>query len=547
MSSVQMIECRSAPIERVTVFNDRAEIRRNFSIKLEAGMNDINIINLPGDIADDSVRISGSGDALIHEVQIAWKEATAKEKDCSKASELRQKVEEEERELKTINIKKTILQKKKAALDELINKLGNTDGIRSIQISNETFNSVNTLFAFYAEQFEGLSVEESKLEDVQKEHQERLNNYQTELHRYTFPGSVKVISIVLEAAEAGEVSLTVSYQVFNASWRPAYDIRVENKEEKHMNITYYGRVQQGSGEDWANCQLVLSTAQPSAGGTIPELGTMDVSLYVKPEPMENQAYGGRGMAFGATCMQSASMAAPERMRRAMKTVTATVQEQALSSEFIIARPAVIPPDNSEHKVTIGAASFVPKLNFECVPAKNNNVFLTAAAVNSSNLPFLPGEAAVFLDTNFINKSQLKAVSPGEHFNVSLGVDASIKVDYKPAHDKKGQSGLITKTSSTQRHQKVVIKNTKKESVLVTIHEQIPRSTDEKITVKVLSPTAPVKSADEGAGKEEGAFINAATNNLEVTVSIPEHDKKELDIKYQIDFPGGEKLDYNEKY
>ncbi|CAJ0945191.1 unnamed protein product, partial [Mesorhabditis belari] len=497
--AVQTIECKTTTIEKVIVFTDRAEIRRNVPLKLEIGMNEINIINLPNEVVDDSVRISGTGNASIHEVQVAWKEATKKEKDCSQAADLRVKLEAAERERDLLKNRRKIIQKKREALDALIGKLGNTENARGLQFNGDTFEGIANLFEYYEKQVLQFNDFDGSLEKEEKDAQERVDVIRKDLNRYEFSGSVRTVTVILESPEATDAHLNLSYQVYNAGWRPSYDIRVDTGKENHMNITYSGRVTQNSGEEWSGCQLVLSTAKPSVGGNIPELGTLDVSLYVKPCEPPIQPYGGGlyGAPGAAQSYSMRQMSLGGRKEKNLNVVTATVHEQALSSEFAIARPAAIPPDGAEHKVTIGAASFQPNLQHECVPSKNNNVYLIGSTRNSSSLPFLPGEAAIFLDGNFITKSQLKAVSPGEYFTVSLGQDASIKVDYKPAHNKQGEAGLINKNNTQVKEQKVIVKNTRKEKVKVTIKEHVPRSTDEKIKVRLLSPTpAPLQHIPE---------------------------------------------------
>ena len=37
-------------------------------------------------------------------------------------------------------------------------------------------------------------------------------------------------------------------------------------------MLYYGLIKQSTGEDWTNAKLSLSTANPSIGGSVPELG-----------------------------------------------------------------------------------------------------------------------------------------------------------------------------------------------------------------------------------------------------------------------------------
>lgn len=43
--------------------------------------------------------------------------------------------------------------------------------------------------------------------------------------------------------------MLVSYVVSNASWTPRYDLRVSSSE-RTMQVTYFGMVQQNTGEDW---------------------------------------------------------------------------------------------------------------------------------------------------------------------------------------------------------------------------------------------------------------------------------------------------------
>ena len=37
-------------------------------------------------------------------------------------------------------------------------------------------------------------------------------------------------------------------------------------------MLYYGLIKQSTGEDWLDAKLSLSTANPSVGGSVPELG-----------------------------------------------------------------------------------------------------------------------------------------------------------------------------------------------------------------------------------------------------------------------------------
>ncbi|VDL85473.1 unnamed protein product [Nippostrongylus brasiliensis] len=187
----------------------------------------------------------------------------------------------------------------------------------------------------------------------------------------------------------------------------------------------------------------------------------------------------------------------------------------------------------------------PQLMYMCVPSKNTSTFLTSSAVNTSQFPFLPGDTAVYLNGSFVAKTHMKNVSPGERFSCSLGIDTALRVDYKPARKYHEQIGLINKSSSTIHEQVIVIKNSRADSVLITIKEQIPRSTDEKIKIKLVSPAAvqngeATNGADEAQLPKEGACMKASI--LEWTVAVPGGESKELHVKWALEHPSNEKVE-----
>ena len=77
---------------------------------------------------------------------------------------------------------------------------------------------------------------------------------------------------------------------------------------------------------------------------------------------------------------------------------------------------------------------------------------------------------------------MKDVSPSEKFHCSLGVDPSIRLTIVPIKKLRGQTGIISKSISIGYQHVFEVKNTKQEEVKVTLSEQLPLSTDERIKV-----------------------------------------------------------------
>ena len=77
---------------------------------------------------------------------------------------------------------------------------------------------------------------------------------------------------------------------------------------------------------------------------------------------------------------------------------------------------------------------------------------------------------------------MEAVSPLEEFDVSLGVDPAVKITYKPLKKFKQSTGILSKYELLQFHQEIAIKNTKSTSVKITVTDQLPKTSEEKLKV-----------------------------------------------------------------
>lgn len=80
------------------------------------------------------------------------------------------------------------------------------------------------------------------------------------------------------------------------------------------------------------------------------------------------------------------------------------------------------------------------------------------------------------------QADLKAVSPSEEFDCSLGVDPAVKVVYKPMHKFREQSGFMAKHVKFTYKQDIEIKNTRQDNISIHVIDQLPQSTEDKIKV-----------------------------------------------------------------
>ncbi|XP_057307607.1 protein F37C4.5-like [Hydractinia symbiolongicarpus] len=154
---------------------------------------------------------------------------------------------------------------------------------------------------------------------------------------------------------------------------------------------------------------------------------------------------------------------------------------------------------------------------------------------------LAGDVNVFLDNNFITKSSLPSVSSMEEFEVALGADPAVKVTYNPLKKFEQKTGMISKAHMYNFHQQIEIKNTKSSPIKITIQDQCPRSTNEKIRVMLQEPDIKFhnKSTRKPTVIKSGnATLYTNDYKIEWVCDIAASETKKIDLRYQVEHPVG---------
>uniref|UniRef100_A0A915DXW2 DUF4139 domain-containing protein n=1 Tax=Ditylenchus dipsaci TaxID=166011 RepID=A0A915DXW2_9BILA len=199
-----------------------------------------------------------------------------------------------------------------------------------------------------------------------------------------------------------------------------------NRRQDQISALLLRQIQQTSGEDWNDVELLLSTASPRSGG-LPKLPTLKAQL-VKPILVQWQEVNNSTTLIMQEIMEETMGSGGMQLEGVMllslqcKIVFAasTCAEASVVHNFSIPQKKTIPSDTSEHKVTIAVLDLSSLLRLDCVPSKDTQCF--------------PGTASVYVDNSFSSKVPIKSVASGERFDCPLGVDPLIKVDYKPSHN-----------------------------------------------------------------------------------------------------------------
>uniref|UniRef100_A0A915KZE7 DUF4139 domain-containing protein n=1 Tax=Romanomermis culicivorax TaxID=13658 RepID=A0A915KZE7_ROMCU len=588
------------PTDRVVVYSDRAEVCKKIKLQLQAGNSEVQVENLSKYVINDSIRVEGQGSdkACILEVKFHDKVVKKDESLHEKEKQLNEECKRLKEQKREVEQQIERLTKQRTVLDGLAKQLGTTnnspnDGESDVENSAKNNGSyhflssglkalekLDSFLEYYESKTASIDADavklERKLEKLNEEIEVVLKNLGNTCCRWN--NTVKIVTVMVNAEEACSVVLDLIYVVQRVRWTPSYSVRVQIVEET-IKLSYFGSIRQNTGEDWNNVKLTLSTAQPQIGGEIPQLKTTKISFYKPAQQimLKKKRVGRSGMRGAMAFAKSISAEVEEEaldMDASMEMPVALAKENVTSSSFEIVNRTSIPSDNADHKhiirqvrtdaiirqvktvaklghkidanmelihkVTIAIIDLKPKFEYRTVPCKSTYAYLVAKMINESVYTLLAGQAAVFVASNFVANTALKPVNVGERFEISLGVDPSIKVEYTAPRKFNEEYGLLSRSNVVTNEQRIHLHNTKTKMVAVSIVEPLPMSTDEKLKVTLLEPTNNTK-IEKGCK----ASLNKQ-NNVEWVLTMQPNEKRTLIMKYQVDYPKTESLEYKEE-
>jgi uncharacterized protein (TIGR02231 family) len=474
----------SPVIEKVTVYSDRAVVERSATFDINAGTYSYVFDNLPELVNAQSLQLKGAGPAIQEDLIFRTKYFADIPDDRIKA--LQNQRDDVDSQAQAISDNLNRLNSEIEYLKKIMDKVTfGKEGQTTVELNPEKWQQ---MVNYHRDRLAAIDKERRNLEKEQKSIKAELSRIDQELGKLTAGRQKKKNQAVavLSSSKSGKVVLNLSYTVLGPSWKPSYDIRVDS-EKKVVQISYNATISQNSGEDWNGVQLSLSTARAEIGGAQPDLTPWYLSLYSPQVPS--------GSANEFTLEETTVTARkgpardyePEEEMKPIAAPGADAQAGATAVVFNVEGKANIASDTLQHRVYITGVSLPGSFQYSTAPKLSMFAYLKANVTNESAFPFLAGTSKVFLDGNFVSDSSVPATSPGEKFSIFLGVDESIKVEYKLVKKTEDESGIFEKKNRLVYLFESRVTNTKKSDVELVLWDQFPMSADKDITIKPIEP------------------------------------------------------------
>ncbi len=488
-------------ISAVTVYTDRAIVTRTATLQLPAGQHEIALEQLPLRIDENSLQASLSASAAATLLDVSSAPQVSPPAEDNRLQQLDAQLREIERQEREISDRGSVLENQKQFLADIqasSTKPGKNQALPSIdELKNLLQMSEGNLGRILDEQRKL----DQQGEDLQQRKQE-LENQRSHLAGDGTHYKRAILRVALE--KPAQVRLQLSYTLYDASWRPAYDARLRDGEEQ-IEMTYQGIVRQSSGEDWTDVDLTLSTARPNLGSSVPALSPWIVDTSMDRSKMLNAktapAPAAPMMALEAKKAQR--FAADEMVAAGslaeMPVAVADVSGATTSASFHIPTRATLNSDGSSQKVSIAQFKLPATFRYLATPSLREAAYLQADTRNASDYPLLPGTLNTYLGNTFVASGQLRAVMPGETFELALGGDEAMSIKRKLVNRYTDYTGLTGGRKRITYEFRIDAQNNHKTEQRLQFKDQLPISRNEQIKVALLEPEGQA-AAREDDGK-----------------------------------------------
>jgi TonB-dependent SusC/RagA subfamily outer membrane receptor len=566
-------------IKKVTVFPVGAQIEREATVSIQQGQMVLKFVGLSPYINKESIRIDGDGSFTILNVQHQndYLNVLDKSKEIESLNDkidgLLSQVEDEETWIRIIKDKLDFL----GANKEITGK--------EQTVNPETFKSLNTI---YGNNIETLNLEALKRQRSINEYNKEINKLKNQLTSLNSKSDLPsgTILVTIESKQTKTSELNFNYLVDNASWYPSYDIRFLGVN-KPLNVTYKANINQNTGIDWKDINLVLSTAKTNISAKIPEVSPFYLQFYY---PELTQALQGRAAGIQITAssgapgsevemrvrgisslnnnsnplyvvdgipqndisslnpndidnievLKDASASGIYGSRGANGVVIVTTKQNSdkssvpltitskreTSNEYIVDAPQTILSNDKISTVSFRKTNLDANFEYQSIPKLSENVFLIGKISDWYKAELIDGEVNVYLENSFVGKSIISTEQFKDTLEVSFGIDNNISIKRERLTEY-SESQFIGSNRKETIAYKVTLRNNKTYEVTTKITDQIPISTTKDIQVEMLEISGGKMDTDSG--------------KVEWEVNLNPNENKELIIKYSVKYPKDKKV------
>ena len=501
-----------APIGRVTVFPDRAQIFHETSADIPVGTTIFKLGGLSPYIDAQSIQVKGYGEFTIIAVN--------HQNNYLENLEELPEIKSIRNQIEALQLK---IEDEKAAITVLKEKEAFLVANRGILVTKETSFSTDQLKSvmdLYTSNMDQVTMTVLKKNRLIKDYEKQIAALQKQISDRTgkqqLPSGEISVSVSSAKPVAGRFSF--SYVVSNAGWYPSYDIRVDDISLP-VNILYKANVFQSTGTEWKDVKLSFSNASPWIAGDVPQLNPWFIDYYTPP--LQEIVVRGAGSVRKSDATVIMEMDAKENAAiKKLEAVPLTVGKQVgeTTVTFDVEIPYSIASDGKIQTIEIQRTASPADYKYITIPKLSPFAYLTGEITNWAEQSLQSGEATLYFENSYVGQSYLNVNQLSDSLLISLGTDNSILV--KREKQKDFTSKRVLGSNKTEVYSFLTtIRNNKPGTIKITLYDQIPISSNSGITVEATELTGGKLNSGNGLIKWELDIKPQETRRIILTYSV----------------------------
>jgi uncharacterized protein (TIGR02231 family) len=521
VSSAMAEQVVESEITAVTVYPSSATVTRTFTVELPAGPQTVLVVGLPSTLDENSLRITGRGEKGSSVASVELKNEVRSELVLPRAKELQDKLTAQLDQQALLQANELALNTQQTYLQKLAEQGGAPKADKTESNSTAQWRAgwqtlgagMKEVGAAKVALARDIRVLKQQIDVTQRE-LEQLNNRQQD----------NKLAVVHLQSAGGKLAMQLSYQLNQASWYPVYDANLDTQQSK-LAVTQAAYVQQNSGENWDNVALTLSTLQPSAAVEPPALSSWWID-YQRPVARNTLMKSAAPMADAAMPAEVMAAAAPIAEQRAM------VVDSGYHVSYQIAGKISVSSNEEKQRVVLQHQQWPVALNLQAAPRFDAHAYLYASVENPSSTPLLPGAWLLQRDGVRVGQIDQPLLAPKDQIAMGFGADDAVKLEWQTLKDEAGESGVLNKQQTLQRHYQLKATNGHPKPMALTVLDSWPVSKQQEIKVSALDGTA--------VPKEQNVNQQAGVQRWELP--LPAGKTVTLDTGYQVTYPQDKQID-----
>lgn len=465
------------PIDRVTVYREAAAVTRSGQVEIPAGAHRLVVRGLPAAVDSKTLRVAVESPTVrLGAIEV---EKINEGKFASEAErEFRRKLEDAGDRRQAVVDDMQTAQTQLKLLDSLASNPAGSPTKASVDGANLGA-VLGTMSASSSAAHRRVREASLQLRAVDRD----IEKLKADLAKVATQSKQSTeIRTSIEASSASTSKVSVTYMVGNAGWTWIYEARLDS-QTKRMSLERQGQLEQGSGEDWKNVEVVLTTAQPERDLATPVVVSLFLDLEdpVPPPPARVNAFSDK---LGRVALAEASAAV-------QKVVVTGARREAREAatdymvEYQIPGRVTVLADREPRLYPISSDAFDVNLVARVVPGASHAAHLEAAFKFEREVPLESGRLQLYRDGAFVGEADTKSFLPGAEVRMPFGADQRVRVSVHDEAAQSAQRGVLSKQTVKETRRRYDITNYHSSPILVEVIDRIPISKHADVKVEIL--------------------------------------------------------------